>query len=279
VLCRDSQPRSGFTLIEVLVVIAIFAVLLGLLLPAVQKVRMTAARLQCANHLRQIGLAMHSHLDHRGMFPHGGFNKPPLVFGDPDNRAEWSWAYHILPYLEQEALQKSPTDVVDATPVQVYYCPLRRPAVALYGKAKMDYAGNAGTNLGRAGDDGVIVKGPKHRIRMTDITDGASSTVLVSEKQLNPEHFGVTADDNKWYNRPGWNGDYEAYRRGDAPPARDDPCVIPIGSEAFGSAHPFGFNACFVDGSVRHVRYGVDLRTWTLACVRNDNLAFSINEL
>ncbi|MFO0846082.1 MAG: DUF1559 domain-containing protein [Gemmataceae bacterium] len=277
-LCRDSQPRPGFTLIEVLVVIAIFAVLVGLL-PRGAEGQADGPRLQCANHLKQIGLAMHSHHDQVGMFPHGGYNKLPLPTATRTTAPEWSWAYHILPYLEQEALYRSATDVVDATPIKAYYCPLRRSPVALYGKAKMDYAGNAGTNLGRAGDDGVIVRGPKHRIRLTDITDGASSTVLVSEKQLNPDYFGVTPDDNKWYNRPGWNGDYEAYRRGDTPPAQDDPCVIPLGSEAFGSAHPLGFNACFADGSVRHVRYAVDLRIWTLACVRNDNLVFSINEL
>lgn len=276
---RDSQPRPGLTLIELLVVIAILAVLIGLLFPAVQKVRQAAARMDCANNLKQMGLAMHSHHDQTGFFPHGGCNKPPLSHGDPDNRAEWSWAFHLLPYLDQETLHKSPTAVVDATPVKVYYCPRRRAPVALFGKAKMDYAGNAGTNKGRVGDDGVIVKGPKHRLRVTDLSDGAGCTVLVAEKQLNPDYFGVTSDDNKWYNRPGWNGDFEAYRRGDAQPARDDGCAFPLGYEAFGSAHRAGFNVCFADGSVRHVRYRVDLVTWTLACVRDDNRVFSINEL
>jgi prepilin-type N-terminal cleavage/methylation domain-containing protein/prepilin-type processing-associated H-X9-DG protein len=277
--CRDSQPRPGFTLIELLVVIAILAVLLGLFFPAVQKVRRTAARMQCANQLRQVGLAMHSHHDQAGLFPHGGCNKPPLPYGAEDNRAEWSWAYQILPYLEQEGLHKAPTDEVDSTPVKTFYCPTRRSPAAIYGKAKMDYAGNAGTNLGGVGDDGVIVKGPKRRIRLADLTDGSGCTVLVAEKQLNPDYFGITADDNKWYNRPGWNGDYEAYRRGDAQPGRDEGCGFPLGHESFGSAHLAGFNVCFADGSVRHVRYDVDLKTWTLACVRNDRRVFSLNEL
>jgi prepilin-type processing-associated H-X9-DG protein len=266
-------------LIELLVVIAILAVMVGLLFPAVQKVRQSASRLRCANHLRQMGLAMHSHHDQTGFLPHGGTNTPPLRWGDPDDRAEWSWAYHILPYLEQEVLHRSPTAVVDATPVKALYCPARRPPVALLGKAKTDYAGNAGTDKGRVGEDGVVVKGPKHRIRLADLTDGAGHTVLVAEKRLNPERLGVSADDNKWYNRPGWNGDHEAYRRGDTQPARDEACPFPLGYEGFGSAHPAGFNVCFADGSVRHVRYGVDLATWTMACVRNDNRVFSLNEL
>src|SRR5690242_14648344 len=102
------QPfrHRGFTLIELLVVIAIIGALLGLLLPAVQKVRETAARLQCQNNLKQIGLALHNYHDSQQALPPGYLAFSSYSDGATDTAPGWGWAAFILPYLEQEPLYR-----------------------------------------------------------------------------------------------------------------------------------------------------------------------------
>ena len=254
--------RTALTLIELLVVIAIVAVLIGLLLPAVQKVREAAARIKCANNLKQIGLALHSHHDAVGYFPTGGtsFAPPPTyVNGVPaaPPAQNAGWAFQLLPFIEQDALHRSPAAVL-TTPVPLYFCPARRgPTVVAQSfgpRAGGDYAAATGTG-GTAGETGpyfgVIVRNPL-RTTTASVTDGLSTTLVVSEKRLHPDRYatGDWCDDQGFTD--GWDNDIIAITS--RPFGRDERKEMDY---EFGSAHPSGANTVFGDGSVRHLRYGL----------------------
>src|SRR5580765_2165272 len=104
---RPASRRVGFTLIELLVVIAIIAILIALLVPAVQKVRDAAARSQCGNNLKQIGIALHSYHDARKVLPPGASaDKAPWKNPTTAADADWgsSWMIYLLPYIDQGPL-------------------------------------------------------------------------------------------------------------------------------------------------------------------------------
>jgi prepilin-type N-terminal cleavage/methylation domain-containing protein/prepilin-type processing-associated H-X9-DG protein len=208
---RRRTQSKGFTLIELLVVIAIIATLIGLLLPAVQKVRAAAARVQCVNNLKQIGLALHHHESTYGYFPCGDVIGGPWRHGYwipaypcPPNpylneplyaQQQFSWIARILPELEQDNLyrqidwtdwpwyQGPPGKRINGIPLKVVQCPAdpRASQVRVSGPdsaALTSYLGVSGTN--QLAYDGILHI--NSRVKLVDVRDGTSNTLLVGER-------------------------------------------------------------------------------------------------
>jgi prepilin-type N-terminal cleavage/methylation domain-containing protein/prepilin-type processing-associated H-X9-DG protein len=259
-----ARERFGFTVVEVLVAVAIVATLAGLLLPAVQHAREAARRARCQNNLRQIGLGIASHESAIRCLPAGR---------DAAGGRQHSWCTAVLPYLEQPALHTrydysqawdNPTNLpVAETDLTVFRCP------SAIGKwpGKTDYGGNYGSALtgltpgfqhGFAWEAGTLppihVAMPgSHRmapVRIGEVTDGTSQTFLVLEDADRPAKEGGM-----------WANGHNCFAHDNGPINHE------ISQEIFGR-HPAGANGLLADGSVRFLSESIVLSVVGAMCTR-----------
>jgi prepilin-type N-terminal cleavage/methylation domain-containing protein/prepilin-type processing-associated H-X9-DG protein len=296
-------PRGGFTLIELLLVLGIIAILLALLLAAAQRVREAAARTQCANNLRQIGLACHMHNDTLGHLPGGGWGY--LWVGDATRgcgpRQPGGWIYQILPFMEQDSVYRLAVNAPGAaqmvgTPLPFFNCPSRRTGGPYnnprtynnYGgftpqwMARSDYAANCGDNgsdeVGPGPDTLAQGDSPSYPWPKTSGFTGIvfqRSAITMLVIQAGTSNVFLAGDryinPNLYFNGfdPSDNEnmyvgmDNDIFRTTASPPHRDQSGVTD--ELSFGSNHPAGVNMLYCDGSVRHIGYDVDPPTFSRA--------------
>ncbi|WP_197531311.1 DUF1559 family PulG-like putative transporter [Posidoniimonas corsicana] len=260
--------QSGFTLVELLVVLAIIGVLVGLLLPAVQMARESARRSTCTNNLKQLALAIKLHEQTHGTFPTGGWG--PDWVGDPDRgyspKQPGGWIYNVLVYLEAQEVRdlghgasaqdkRLAASTLLASPLNVLHCPSRRPA-SLYPYAGPPQLQNADPPLAVAKTDYAVSTTIAHErseviASEIQLQRGLSKSVFVAEKTVSPSHY---LDGNA-------EGDQlSAYVGSCSDLARSVEGVpsLDSGGDAvgLGGPHPGGCVTAYGDGSVRLVPAG-----------------------
>ena len=289
---RNSMRRRAFTLIELLVVIAIIGVLVGLLVPAVQKVREAANYVACSNQLRQWSLAAHNcHDQHRKLAPGLGW------FPGESSGGYGTIFFHLLPHVEQDALYKKSfynntyfagQDKVYCEPIGLLQCP-SDPSMPTDGVATDGYGYKWGASsyavnvqvVARTKANGVIVTPQHNALIPASIPDGTSNTILFAEKyarcfncsypeggnfwaywftgaNLQPYHTGFAVSWNGYSVGPGSKFQVQ-------PRPYNGMCDPTVAS----TPHSAGIHVGMVDGSVRMLSANVSMPTWWFMCTPN----------
>ena len=270
-----ANRRQGFTLIELLVVIAIIAILIGLLLPAVQKVRESAARLQCINNLKQLGVALHGY--------HGVYETFPQPRGVVNQfTSSFGWACRTLPFIEQgnlyNAAQANFFQAI-TTPVKTFQCPSDgrdgqdgsgSTTLGNHSSGLIWYLGVTGSYGGgdsqyTAANSGIFQPNTAG-ISISAITDGTSNTLMVGERPPAADlSFG-------WWSYSDYDNLLGTQNYVNLYPNCPSPGVFGPGkvtnncdSNHFWSLHPGGGNWLFGDGSVHFLPYSASALTFPLA--------------
>jgi prepilin-type N-terminal cleavage/methylation domain-containing protein len=245
----------GFTLVELLVVVALIGVLVALLLPAIQSSRSAARRTTCANNLRQIGVALTAYHTARKQFPVGCVEWRPAG----GNERQLAWSAFLLPFLDEQAtydrldlsqaFDSGANAPAAAVVIPVYLCPgSTRVSPLVDGRGACDYGGIFGERLTSPNQPPKGVMLIDAVVTVRQIRDGTAKTLIVAEDSRSP--------DQQWIS--GRNIFDQAYAINAAPPIEND-----IRSEHAGGAH-----GTMADSSVHFLVETIDLRVLAALCTR-----------
>jgi prepilin-type N-terminal cleavage/methylation domain-containing protein len=294
------RKRPAFTLIELLVVIAIIAILVGLLLPAVQRVREAANLISCQNNLKQIGLAMQHYHDTQKSFPVGYYD--PTSWPQLDNGPGWGWGAYLLPYLEQDNVYRlinfrldvgDPANAVPrATFLKCYFCPsdlsTQDNTYTITDGGSNSWVIAQASYVACNGNDGVddfttpphtgafirAVKG----FKIADITDGLSNTLFVGDRTARLSYCtwigGPTGAINPFLLAPGNYGAEVTLLMCHAGLTGPNAQGV-FDADSTSSPHRVGVPFVFGDGSVHFLSNTINISVWMALATRAGGEAIS----